>query len=413
VSPRKPAISRFAAALVAGAAVTGATVALAQDSSGPGAAAARAATAGATAYARDDGNGARSAYVSVRGTNSRSGNGTRVSASTADYQGSASASARVKKVALFGDLVKADLVEVGAADPGSGGEAKQGTVTKLVVAGERKGSQRSRATYDMGGYGTLVVLDGRGRGIVGLTAKLDRPYGSFREGQTIKVGYATATARDGKAPRPSKPDKPKPDPRPGNPKPDAKPDKPPKQPKPERRRAPRTRTLKTDRGFVFPVYGKHRYSNDWGAPRQNTGQHQGNDIFAAAGTPIVSVCNGTLHRVGTNTVPGNRLYLKCTTGDEFFYAHLSAFASDARSGLKVTAGQVVGFVGSTGDAEQTPPHLHFEVHPGGGEPVNPYPFLLAWENRRDVPAAAWLKRNDPRAGQQPGTLVVVKDYLSR
>ena len=118
--------------------------------------------------------------------------------------------------------------------------------------------------------------------------------------------------------------------------------------------------------------------------------------------------------VGTNTVPGNRLWVKCDKGgDEFFYGHLSAFANDAHSGLHVDAGQVVGFVGSTGDAEQTPPHLHFEVHPNGGDAVDPYPFLRAWEHRRDVPAAAWVKANGAGAGQQPGTLVVVRDFLDR
>jgi hypothetical protein len=117
--------------------------------------------------------------------------------------------------------------------------------------------------------------------------------------------------------------------------------------------------------------------------------------------------------VGTLPVSGNRLWVKCDKGDDaFFYAHLSAFATDTRNGLKVRAGEVVGFVGSTGDAEQTPPHVHFEVHPGNGGPVNPYPFLRAWEGRRDVPAAAWVRQNGTTAGEQPGTLVVVRDFLA-
>jgi murein DD-endopeptidase MepM/ murein hydrolase activator NlpD len=163
---------------------------------------------------------------------------------------------------------------------------------------------------------------------------------------------------------------------------------------------------------VFPVYGKHSFTDDWGAFRADTGRHEGNDVFAVAGTPVVAVCGGSLNRVGTLPISGNRLWVKCKTGDSFFYAHLSAFATDARDGLQVKAGQVVGFVGSTGDAEKTPPHLHFEVHPGDGAAVDPYPFLRAWESHRDVPAAAWVRRNG-QAGEQPGTLVVVKDFLSR
>jgi murein DD-endopeptidase MepM/ murein hydrolase activator NlpD len=126
---------------------------------------------------------------------------------------------------------------------------------------------------------------------------------------------------------------------------------------------------------------------------------------------VLAVTDGTLYRVGTREVPGNRLWLRSARGDTFFYAHLGAFAYGARNGARVSAGDVIGFVGNTGDAEPTPPHLHFEVHPRGGEAVNPYPFVRAWDERRDVPAAAWLTRYGRDPGARPGVLVVVEDYL--
>ena len=385
------------------------TAALAADGGSPAANGARAATASASAYQREESDGSQKGYVTASGDDSNRGVGTRVAASTTGGKGSASAIARIRNVNLFGGLVTAASVSVSARATGAGGE-RRGIVRKLVVNGNRQETVARRRSFDLGGYGKLVALDDRGRGILGLRATLTSDYNGFPAGTTVKIAYAVASARDAvAAPRPAKPDHPNAERKPAKPKPDK-----PGARKAKRKKPPRTKVLLTSKGFVFPVYGKHTFSDDWGAARPDTGHHEGNDIFATAGTPVVAVCEGTLHRVGTNVVPGNRLWVKCEKGgDEFFYAHLSAFADDAHSGARVSAGQVVGFVGSTGDAEQTPPHLHFEVHPGGGDAVDPYPFLRAWENRRDVPAAAWVKANGAGAGQQPGTLVVVRDFLDR
>ena len=89
--------------------------------------------------------------------------------------------------------------------------------------------------------------------------------------------------------------------------------------------------------------------------------HIGADIFASFGTPIVAVADGRLYRVGTLKISGNRLWLRDKKGYRYFYAHLSDFAAAAYNGADVHAGEVIGFVGNTGDAEPTPPHLHFEV----------------------------------------------------
>jgi murein DD-endopeptidase MepM/ murein hydrolase activator NlpD len=414
-SPRRPLV----AAALATAALGGTTASLAATTD-DNAAAARAASAHATAYARDDGDGP-SGYVSASGNDARSGNGTAARTSTSGGAASARARARVRAVSIFDGLVTARSVYV-RASASDGSNVLAGRVGGLKIDGESKGTFTSGASFRLNGYGRLAVLGSAGSGILGLRATLSRRYGDYPAGSTVKVAFAAAGAHDAVAPPTPKPSpapkpkpKPKPKPEPQQPKPRSTKPKPHgKPPKAKRRKAPRTRTLATNKGFVFPVYGKHTYGKTFGAFRADTGFHEGVDIFAPAGTPVVAVCDGTLNRVGTLPISGNRLWVKCTKGaDSFFYAHLSAFATDTRSGEKVTAGKVLGFVGSTGDAEQTPPHLHFEVHPHNGAAVDPYPFLKAWESRRDVPAAAWVRRNGETGSEQPGTLVVVHDFLDR
>ena len=91
------------------------------------------------------------------------------------------------------------------------------------------------------------------------------------------------------------------------------------------------------------------------------------------------------------------------SGDQFFYAHLSSFAPDAVNDRHVEAGTVLGYTGNTGDAEPTPPHLHFEIHPDGGDAVDPEPFLKVWQKR----AGAALTDT----AERPGALVEVRDFI--
>ena len=93
---------------------------------------------------------------------------------------------------------------------------------------------------------------------------------------------------------------------------------------------------------------------------------------------MVAVADGTLYRVGYSGISGNRLWLRDDAGTAFFYAHLDAFAPAAREGASVTSGTVLGYNGDTGDAKGTSPHVHFEIHPGGGGPVRPYPIVSTW-----------------------------------
>jgi murein DD-endopeptidase MepM/ murein hydrolase activator NlpD len=168
--------------------------------------------------------------------------------------------------------------------------------------------------------------------------------------------------------------------------------------------------------YVFPVYGPCSFTNTFAAPRADTGWHHGEDIFAALGTPLLAVADGTVFSVGWNDVGGYRLWLRDKQGNQFYYAHLSAFSPLAQNGAQVKAGDVLGFMGNSGDAQGTPYHLHFEVHPvqmlylGYDGVIAPYPLLVAWKRLEDIQfpnGTGWAPA--PPAGAQapkPGAIVL-------
>lgn len=119
-----------------------------------------------------------------------------------------------------------------------------------------------------------------------------------------------------------------------------------------------------------PVQGPRSFTNDWGNPRSGGRRHQGTDILAPRGTPVVASVAGTV-RHHNSRMGGLSYYLKGNDGNTYFGTHLSGYAASG----SVAAGTVVGYVGNTGNASGGPPHLHFEIHPGGGGPTNPYPTL--------------------------------------
>ncbi len=126
---------------------------------------------------------------------------------------------------------------------------------------------------------------------------------------------------------------------------------------------------------AFPVQGRCGFSDSWQAPRPGGRLHEGVDIIGARGLAIYAVADGVITRMLTGgTLSGNSIRLTIADGTYFFYAHLDGFAAGLSLGQTVRAGQIIGYLGSTG---ATSNHLHFEVHPKGGAPVNPYPIVKA------------------------------------
>jgi len=123
-------------------------------------------------------------------------------------------------------------------------------------------------------------------------------------------------------------------------------------------------------GIVCPVRGIVSFIDSWGYPRHQ-GPHMGVDLMAAVGTPDVAVVGGNVTFKSGDT-SGLGAYLRGDDGNLYYYFHLSAYEGAARH---VAQGEVIGHVGNTGDAQYTASHTHFEVHPGGGGAVNPYPSV--------------------------------------
>jgi len=100
-------------------------------------------------------------------------------------------------------------------------------------------------------------------------------------------------------------------------------------------------------------------------------------MMSPRGTPLVAIEAGYVQRMGNYGLGGVTVWLKGNSGDEYYYAHLDGWASGLRTGQRMSVGELLGYVGNTGNARYTAPHLHFEHHPGGGSAVNPYPLVKA------------------------------------
>ena len=144
--------------------------------------------------------------------------------------------------------------------------------------------------------------------------------------------------------------------------------------------------------LAFPVVGPVTYTNDYGDPR-GSGWHQGNDLMGKRRQPVVAAEPGRVTIYRGSSRAGCMLYLYGASGTVYYYIHLNddltkyddnratdcrvgvAYAPGLKSGMRVRAGHLIGFLGNSGDARGIQPHLHFEVHPNGGRPVNPFRHL--------------------------------------
>jgi murein DD-endopeptidase MepM/ murein hydrolase activator NlpD len=357
----------------------------------------------------------------------------------------ASASVDVSSVSLFGGeitLVSAAarakaLVRGWSAAANVAGSSVQG----LVILGQPI-EAAPNVSAPAGDWGQVSVLEqstegavaGGGNGLtsslVAVRVRLTKEHGGLPAGSEIVIGRVEATAQP--------------------PPPDAATARPTSRTSTVAPRATRPRTTTTTRrepgrnrptlplirrappvltppltagGYVFPVYGPTSWTDTFGAPRAApVGWHHGQDIFAPLGAPILAVANGTLFSIGWNDIGGYRVWLLDGEGNEFYYAHLSAFSTLAAEGAQVKAGDVIGFVGSTGDAEGTPYHLHFEIHPvsmkwqGYDGAVNPTKYLLAWEKLEDIPivgVAGWAAPIAPESrAPRPGAILLQMTDIS-
>lgn len=129
-------------------------------------------------------------------------------------------------------------------------------------------------------------------------------------------------------------------------------------------------------GFICPIDGPTWFFDTWGAPRSGGRTHKGTDMYSPRGTPLVAVGDGEV-RKSYDVLGGYIVWLYADHGVNYFYAHLDTYASGLADGQRVSRGQVIGYVGDTGNAAPGAYHLHFGIYPGGIKAVNPYPTVAA------------------------------------
>ena len=127
--------------------------------------------------------------------------------------------------------------------------------------------------------------------------------------------------------------------------------------------------------YSCPVGDPVFFVDTWGAGRSGGRSHKGVDMMAPHGTPIYAMHAGRVTRMKSGGLGGIVLYMYGEDGKQYYYAHLQGYAAGIGVGSHVDAGDLIAYNGSTGNASASAPHVHFEVHPGGGRAVNPYPYV--------------------------------------
>ena len=150
----------------------------------------------------------------------------------------------------------------------------------------------------------------------------------------------------------------------------------------------------------FPVLGEANWTDDWLDPRAGPPphQHQGTDVFSAFDTPVRAPVDGIV-RFEDAGLGGKGAFVTAPDRTYYYMAHLKSFNSDVRSGAAVKQGQVIGYNGDSGNAQGGAPHVHFEVHPGGGAAVNPKPFLDAWVREALAKVDPLIASFQPKTGE--------------
>ena len=292
---------------------------------------------------------------------------------------SSSAQARTTALAvsLFGGEITAESIDLKASAAAGTANASSdvagSTITGLTVLGQLI-TPSANLMLPLADWGTLEVLGSvletaeekphsARATVAALRVQVNVDHGGLPAGSVVEIGELLASAAVVEAP-PVKAVKPPPRPVTPPPRPVVPPNAPrepgasiPGAPAELVRPAPEVTAQLTTGGYVFPIYGPASFGDTFGAPRADVagGWHHGEDIFAPLGTPLLAVADGTVFSVGWNDIGGWRLWLRDRVGNEFYYAHLSAYSPLAINGRQVKAGDVLGFMGNTGDAESRPP----------------------------------------------------------